>query len=89
MTVGVAAAAMEIEDDGARLAGAGGHVHERRARESAVRDREREVGGGRGPCDRRRQGHQGGDQPRGLTHVSDQARHALDDGRSPRISAHT
>src|SRR5207244_1328051 len=33
--------------------------------------------------------HRRGDQPRGLTHVSDQARHALDDCRSPRISAHT
>src|SRR5688500_4286379 len=28
-------------------------------------------------------------QPRGLTQLSDQARHALDDWRSPRISGHT
>src|SRR5262249_30159472 len=85
MTVRIAAA-MEIGDDGTGRA-ARGRVHEGRPREPAVLDLEREVGSSRGR--RRRQHQQRADQARGFTHVSDQARHALDDCRSPRISAHT
>src|SRR5215813_13487521 len=58
-----------------------------RVKHSVVRDGERDVGGGHGR--RRREHQERRDQARGLTQVSDQARHALDDWRSPRISAQT